>query len=64
VLLADEPTGNLDPDTAAGIMRVFSEINSRGTTILVATHNKELLKSTGNFIFRLDGGRVTEELYT
>jgi len=63
VLLADEPTGNLDPDTAAGIMRVFREINARGTTILVATHNTELLKSTGNFIFRLDGGRLKEELY-
>ena len=63
VLLADEPTGNLDPDTAAGVMRVFREINARGTTILVATHNRELLKSTGNFIFRLDDGRLTEEMY-
>ncbi|MEJ2324019.1 MAG: cell division ATP-binding protein FtsE [Nitrospirota bacterium] len=63
VLLADEPTGNLDPDTAAGIMRVFREINARGTTVLVATHNRELLKSTGNFIFRLDGGTIREELF-
>ncbi len=63
VLLADEPTGNLDPDTAAGVMRVFREINARGTTILVATHNRELLKSTGNFIFRLDGGSLTEEMF-
>lgn len=63
VLLADEPTGNLDPDTAAGIIRVFREINARGTTILIATHNKELLKSTGNFIFRLDNGNLSEELY-
>jgi cell division transport system ATP-binding protein len=64
VLLADEPTGNLDPDTAEGIIRVFREINSRGTTIIIATHNKELLKSTGNFVFKLDDGRLTEELYT
>jgi cell division transport system ATP-binding protein len=63
VLLADEPTGNLDPDTAAGVMRVFREINARGTTVLVATHNRELLKSTGNFIFRLDEGRLTEEMF-
>lgn len=63
VLLADEPTGNLDPDTAAGIMRVFREINARGTTVLIATHNRELLKSTGNFVFRLDDGNLTEELY-
>jgi len=63
VLLADEPTGNLDPDTAAGIMRVFREINARGTTVLIATHNRELLKNTGNFVFRLDGGALTEELY-
>ncbi len=61
VLLADEPTGNLDPDTAAGIMRVFREINARGTTVLVATHNRELLKNTGNFVFRLDGGALREE---
>jgi cell division transport system ATP-binding protein len=63
VLLADEPTGNLDPDTSAGIMRVFREINSRGTTVLVATHNRELLKNTGNFVFRLDGGTIREELF-
>jgi len=62
VLLADEPTGNLDPDTAAGVMRVFREINVRGTTILVATHNRELLKSAGNFLFRLNEGRLTEEM--
>lgn len=61
VLLADEPTGNLDPDTAAGIMRVFREINARGTTVLVATHNRELLKNTGNFVFRIDGGALREE---
>ncbi|MFA7534145.1 MAG: cell division ATP-binding protein FtsE, partial [Tissierellaceae bacterium] len=43
VLIADEPTGNLDPETAWDIMRVLSEINGRGTTILMATHAKDIV---------------------
>jgi cell division transport system ATP-binding protein len=58
VLLADEPTGNLDPDTAAGIMRLFREINARGTTIVHATHDRDLFRGSGNRVFRLDGGTV------
>lgn len=61
IVLADEPTGNLDPDTAAGIMRVFREINAKGTTILIATHNRDLFKATGMKVVRLDGGVVAEE---
>lgn len=62
ILLADEPTGNLDPDTAAGIMRIFREINAKGTTILIATHNRELFRSTGMRVFRLDSGSIVEEM--
>lgn len=61
IILADEPTGNLDPDTAAGIMRLFKEINARGTTILIATHNRDLFRNTGKRVIRLDGGNMVGE---
>ncbi|HUO76878.1 MAG TPA: cell division ATP-binding protein FtsE [Thermodesulfovibrionales bacterium] len=61
ILLADEPTGNLDPDTAAGIMRIFREINAKGTTILIATHNPNLFKDTGLRILRLDNASLVRE---
>lgn len=62
IVLADEPTGNLDPDTASGIMRVFREINAKGTTILIATHNRELFRATGMRVLRLDSGSIVEEM--
>ncbi len=61
ILLADEPTGNLDPDTAQGIMRIFREINARGTTVLIATHNRDLFRETGKRIIRLEGGTIVGE---
>jgi cell division transport system ATP-binding protein len=56
ILLADEPTGNVDPDTSAGIIKTFKEINARGTTIMLATHNRELFRNSGKRVLKLDFG--------
>lgn len=61
ILLADEPTGNLDADNAAGIIELLKNINAKGTTILVATHNRELFRNTGKRVFRLDSGNMVGE---
>lgn len=61
VLLADEPTGNLDPDTTVGIMKTFKNINAKGTTVLVATHNRGLFRNTGRRVLRLDTGNLVGE---
>jgi len=58
LLLADEPTGNLDPDMAQEIMRLFLEVNARGTTVLVATHDREMIQRMGKRVITLDRGRV------
>lgn len=58
LLLADEPTGNLDPDVTDGIMRLFREINNAGTAILMATHNYELIHRYPQRVFRCEEGRV------
>lgn len=62
VLLADEPTGNLDSDITAGIIRTFKDINAKGTTILMATHNRELYKHTGKRVLKLDMGNFAGEV--
>ena len=61
VLLADEPTGNVDPDTSAGIIRTFKNINATGTTIIIATHNRELFRDTGRRVLKLDNGNLVSE---
>ena len=61
ILLADEPTGNLDPEITIDIMRLFSEINSRGTTILVASHDRGLIESMNKRVAILDNGRITSD---
>jgi cell division transport system ATP-binding protein len=58
LLLADEPTGNLDPDMAAEIMTLFQDVNSRGTTVLVATHDRDMIQRMGKRVIALDRGRV------
>ena len=59
LLLADEPTGNLDPERAQEIMGLFQEVNSRGTTVLVATHDPEMIERMGKRVIALDAGRLT-----
>lgn len=58
ILLADEPTGNLDPDLTMEIMALLREIHSKGTTVIVATHSQELLKDTTRRIVVLNKGRI------
>lgn len=61
VLIADEPTGNLDPETAKEIMRVLSEINGRGTTILMATHAKDIVNSMKKRVIEIHDGRLVRD---
>ena len=60
IILADEPTGNLDPDLSLEIMNLFREINARGTTVLVATHDRELIRRVGRRALTLDHGTIVE----
>lgn len=60
LMLADEPTANLDPNTATAIMQLLTEINLQGTTVIIATHYRELFRNTWKRIFRLDEGNLTE----
>jgi cell division transport system ATP-binding protein len=61
ILIADEPTGNLDPETARGIINVLVEINRRGTTVLVATHSESLVNTLRRRVIALDHGRVVRD---
>ncbi|KUG07382.1 cell division ATP-binding protein FtsE [Solirubrum puertoriconensis] len=58
LLLADEPTGNLDPDVTDGIMRLFMEINNAGTAVFMATHNYELIRRYPKRVFRCEEGKL------
>ncbi len=58
VVLADEPTGNLDPDLSLEIMDLFRDINAAGTTVLVATHDRELIAHVGRRVLHLEQGRA------
>jgi len=61
VLLADEPTANLDPDTAEDVLKTFKEIHAKGTTILIATHNRELYRNSGKRVLRLEAGALISQ---
>lgn len=61
VLIADEPTGNLDPDTSWEIMHILEEINERGTTVLMATHNREIVNSMRKRVIAIEGGRIARD---
>ncbi len=61
VLLADEPTGNLDPETSLSIFRLFRDINIQGTTLVIATHNRDLFRHSGKRVFKLEEGILVGE---
>jgi cell division transport system ATP-binding protein len=60
-LIADEPTGNLDPDTARGIVQLLAEINRRGATIIMATHAKDIVNDMQRRVVALEGGRIVRD---
>ena len=59
--MADEPTGNLDTDLSVEIIKIFERINANGVTIIIATHDKTLLKMFGKRVLRLDKGRLATD---
>lgn len=61
VLVADEPTGNLDPDTAWDILRLLLEINKGGTTVIMATHNREIVDRLQRRVIALEQGRIVRD---
>jgi len=63
VLIADEPTGNLDPDTAWEIMRLLDMINQRGTTILMVTHAKDIVDRMNKRVVAIDKGKIIRDDY-
>ena len=62
ILIADEPTGNLDPDTAWEIMQLIDLINRRGTTVVMVTHAKDIVNRMGKRVVAIDGGRIVSDI--
>jgi len=60
LIIADEPTGNLDPETSQDILDILQKINRRGTSVIFATHNYELVKKTNSRIIKLTGGKAVK----
>ena len=58
LLIADEPTGNVDPNIGARLLRLFSEMNRMGTTVLIATHDTHLIDELDARVLRIENGRV------
>ena len=61
LLLADEPTGNIDPETAVGIMQLLVRINRTGTTVVVATHDRDMVNRMRRRVLQLDNGRLVRD---
>lgn len=61
VVIADEPTGNLDPETSWEIMRIFEEINTRGTTIVMATHNRDIVNTIRHRVIAIENGQIIRD---
>ena len=61
VVIADEPTGNLDIETALDIMNIFTRINERGTTIVMATHNADIVNTIRHRVIAIEGGKIVRD---
>ncbi len=61
VVIADEPTGNLDPDTSWEIMKIFEEINRNGTTVVMATHNRDIVNSIKHRVIAIESGMISRD---
>ena len=61
MIIADEPTGNLDPETAWDIMNLLNEINARGTTIVMATHAKDIVNKMKKRVIQIDKGIIIRD---
>lgn len=61
LLIADEPTGDLDPQTSWGVMQLLNEINSWGTTVIMATHNTEIVNTLKKRVIAIKGGKVVKD---
>jgi cell division transport system ATP-binding protein len=61
LLLADEPTGNLDPSNTREIMKLLEEVNRRGTTVVVVTHNREMVNSMQKRVIKMDRGQIVSD---
>ena len=61
LVIADEPTGNLDPETSWEIMKIFECINAQGTTIIMATHNKDIVDNQPHRVIQIEGGLITRD---
>ena len=62
ILLADEPTGNLDPDSSWDIMQILSKVNARGTTVLVATHNQQMVDVMQKRVIVMQHGEIAQDV--
>ncbi|GEL76517.1 cell division ATP-binding protein FtsE [Tenuibacillus multivorans] len=61
LVIADEPTGNLDPDTSWEIMKIFDEINSSGTTVIMATHSKDIVNQMKKRVIAMENGQIVRD---
>ena len=61
VIVADEPTGNLDPENSWQILKLFERVNDRGTTVVMATHNRELVNATKKRVIAIEQGKISRD---
>ena len=61
ILIADEPTGNLDPTTSVGIMRLLDRINRTGTTVVMATHDDDIVDQMRKRVIELENGKLVRD---